>query len=466
CRHSVGELKGMQMHGDFTRNTFDPAKSYSRVLMQQGRVTLDADWNEQTSVFLHRLRTLAIDIFGPHAGPSEHLGFEIVGNLVDPALEAKLKTLDLGSRHAHIKQAILDGDVLICPGRYYVDGWLVENHTPILFSEQAGYPFSSDTTLEALKRFTSGLLLYLDVWEREVTYLQDDHIREVALGGPDTCSRAQVTWQLKVLRQNTNNFNCDSISSLAKPPGKMRAQIPSAEPSSELCVISPQSSYRGPENQLYRVEVHRGGTATADAKAATFKWSRDNGSVVFPIRTLKGNRAKLANLGRDRRTTLNSGDWVEILDENIAVTGPGMLAQIDKPPDRDNLTVTLKAPDGAKLPEYDDKDSLRPLLRRWDHRGTLDEFDGARPITTKPHASNGPLDGWIDLEDGIQVWSSEDGEYHTGDYWLVPARTATGNVEWPMEPDTDAVPAALEPHGPHHHYAPILLSLPPTSGPG
>src|SRR5262249_42856235 len=138
----------------------------------------------------------------------------------------------------------------------------------------------------------------------------------------------------------------------------------------------------------------------------------------------------------------------------------------DKPPDRDNLTVTLKAPDGAKLPEYDDKDSLRPLLRRWDHRGTLDEFDGALPITTKPNASDGTLDGWIDLEDGIQVWFSEDGEYHTGDYWLVPARTATGNVEWPMEPDTDAVPAALEPHGPHHHYAPILLSLPPTSGPG
>ena len=31
------------MKGDFTRDTFDPAKHFSRVLMQQGRVTLDAD---------------------------------------------------------------------------------------------------------------------------------------------------------------------------------------------------------------------------------------------------------------------------------------------------------------------------------------------------------------------------------------------------------------------------------------
>jgi hypothetical protein len=33
------------MKGDFTRNTFVPSKSFSRVLMQQGRVQLDADWN-------------------------------------------------------------------------------------------------------------------------------------------------------------------------------------------------------------------------------------------------------------------------------------------------------------------------------------------------------------------------------------------------------------------------------------
>ena len=35
------------MKGDFSRETFDRARHYSAVLLQQGRVQLDADWNEQ-----------------------------------------------------------------------------------------------------------------------------------------------------------------------------------------------------------------------------------------------------------------------------------------------------------------------------------------------------------------------------------------------------------------------------------
>ena len=39
------------MKGDFSRDTFDPAKQFTRVLMQQGRVQLDADWNEQIAIW-------------------------------------------------------------------------------------------------------------------------------------------------------------------------------------------------------------------------------------------------------------------------------------------------------------------------------------------------------------------------------------------------------------------------------
>jgi hypothetical protein len=57
------------MKGDFTRNTFDPRKHFTRVLMQQGRVQLDADWNEQAAILLYYLQSLAADLIGPHAGP-------------------------------------------------------------------------------------------------------------------------------------------------------------------------------------------------------------------------------------------------------------------------------------------------------------------------------------------------------------------------------------------------------------
>jgi hypothetical protein len=232
-------------------------------------------------------------------------------------------------------------------------------------------------------------------------------------------------------------------------------------------VIAPDSRYRGPENQLYRVEVHRPGNAN---DGATFVWSRDNGSVVFPIKTLKGNVATLENLGRDRRSTLSSGDWVEIVDERIGARQmPGVLAQVEKPPDRDNLEVTLKPPPGVTLPTYADATKWRPLLRRWDHRGDPAKA-GAIALTAKPNTSAGALDGWIDLEDGVQVWFSADGDYRAGDYWLIPARTATGDVEWPYEPGTETlakenrIRAALPPRGVEHHFAPLLLSSPPAAG--
>ena len=41
------------MRGDFTRDSFDRRHHYTRVLMQQGRVQLDADWNEQSAIAQH-----------------------------------------------------------------------------------------------------------------------------------------------------------------------------------------------------------------------------------------------------------------------------------------------------------------------------------------------------------------------------------------------------------------------------
>src|SRR5215470_10275575 len=90
------------MKADFTRNTFDPRKHFARVLMQQGRVQLDADWNEQAAILLHYVQTLAADLIGPRGGPKAACGFQIAP--FTPATK----------------------DFLISPGRYYVDGLLAE----------------------------------------------------------------------------------------------------------------------------------------------------------------------------------------------------------------------------------------------------------------------------------------------------------------------------------------------------
>jgi hypothetical protein len=461
------------MKGDFTRDTFDPRNHFSRVLMQQGRVQLDADWNEQNAILLHYLRTLVKDVLGPHAGPSGDLGFQVLTEET-PVWEGKVDGIEPDeSRRMALKDAIRGGDALIGPGRYYVDGILIENERAILYTEQLGYPFNESTTVDALGKWRRGLAFYLDVWERHVSYVEDDHVREVALGGPDTCSRAQVVWQLKVLLQpeRTPAFDCRAVDTLQSPgTGRLRARARLDKPPTELCVIPPESRYRGAENQLYRVEVHRRGAATGDSDRATFKWSREDGSVTFPIRTLTGGTAALENLGRDLHLSLKPGDWVEVVDDGIAVgeTG-GPLAQVDSV-SRDDLTVALKLPDGAfpwRSYNEADAESKHPLLRRWDHPGNPKAFGGALQITGSDSLEK---DSWIDLEDGVKIWFDEDGEYRAGDYWLIPARVATGNVEWPdeldssgnrkLDSDGNPIGAALSPHGPQHHYAPILLVRP------
>jgi hypothetical protein len=426
------------MKGDFTRSTFNPQKHFSRVLMQQGRVQLDADWNEQTAILLHYLQALAADLIGPHGGPQGAVGFEI------------------GSSDDEEK------GFLIGFGRYYVQGILCENDTlwdqsrrpiPVTYFSQADYPDPPE--LPGLP-----YLVYLDVWERHLTYLQDSEIREMALLGPDTCSRAKIVWQVKVQRGVQGCPNQDQWSDLVsgwqpRNRGWMRAGTKEfeVEPSTELCTIAPESRYRGAENQLYRVEIHTGGPAGE----ATFKWSRENGSVVFPILRLAGEEAFLEHLGRDERFSLLEGDWVEIIDDGIILRGDVPLIVRVKSIDRDRQVVALEVPKNAKLPVFNESSLSHPMLRRWDYQ-KLDPAQGYPEM-----ADDGALAleeaNWLVLEDGIQVYfePGPDGAphtYRTGDYWLIPARTATGDVEWPGLPNA---PELRPPHGIQHAYAPLAI---------
>ena len=59
------------MKGDFTRLSFDKRKHYRGVLMQQGRVQLDSDWNEQVQIAEHRYSTFFGDVVGQSGTPAE-----------------------------------------------------------------------------------------------------------------------------------------------------------------------------------------------------------------------------------------------------------------------------------------------------------------------------------------------------------------------------------------------------------
>lgn len=407
------------MKADFSRVTFDPLQRYSRVLMQQGRVQVDADWNEQVAVLLHHVRSLAADLIGVHGGTGE--SFAVLGAA---------------------------DDFLISFGHYYVSGILCENDQGaadestsqgLHYSRQPNYPEA-----EPLRR-GGRYLVYLDVWERQVTYLENATLRESALGGPDTATRAQIVWQVKVRESQIEPEDARDYEAFLEELGETlqpgtgglqaRARVVDRSTLEEPCTLSPEASYRGAANQLYRVEIHDGGRLGQ----ATFKWSRDNGSVVFPIRRIDGQQITVGHLGRERRDTLEVGHWVEAEDRTYALHGrTDELLRVESV-DRENLRVTLEQPLPSPLLTEPGEGAL---LRRWDSPGLL-------PVEVP--ASH---DGWISLENGIEVRFEQGADYRSGDYWLIPARAATGDIEWPEEGEH---PSVRPPDGTPHHYAPLAL---------
>jgi hypothetical protein len=559
------------MKFDATRKTFNPGKNYSRVLMQQGRVQLDADWNEQSAIQLNYVRQLGADLIGPYGGPPL-AGFG-VNSLV---VAGKQPT---------------PADFLLTPGRYYVDGILCSNETtPLLVT---GYPqggnqiqvflwtvdgtsfqvgqylwlfngnpskpifvpnskppviappalvqitvadyqnrmltVSGDVSAYVsaagsgtpqahfIRRAPTYLTqrdfpappltdgeyqVYLDVWERPITWAEDDSVREVALNGADTAARAKVIAQVKVMKPISDKTCPTSyeLSAVLQPAnrGFMMARAKPAQASTDPCTISPNALYRGPENQLYRVEIHTGSLdAFGKPAVPTFKWSRENGAVVYAIAAGGGtNTLTLESLGRDDRFGLVEGDWVEVVDDDYVLQNRALpLLQVQSI-DRARLRVVLSGTPDAAV----GKDSSKhPLLRRWDQKAgdpalgglTLNPADNAALIfPAQPAQPVGLQRGrvltnefglkqnvamaapnnsqWLELEDGVQVQfllppdsDPPAAQFRTGDYWLIPARVATGDVEWPRETVPNATGPAtvaqvpLPPDGITHHYAPL-----------
>ena len=196
----------------------------------------------------------------------------------------------------------------LSPGRIYVEGALCESEERSSFYHQ---PDRRVTT-----RLAPGThLLFADVWRRHISHLQDPRIREVALGGPDTATRAKTVWQVRALALppvSPADWNClssfpewDALTSPSTALLKARAEPQQAV--SGVCEIPAAAGYRSVENQLYRVEVQEG------SPAAAFKWSRENGSVAYAITGLVEDSAlsptivTLAGRGPDEKSRYREG---------------------------------------------------------------------------------------------------------------------------------------------------------------
>ena len=307
-------------------------------------------------------------------------------------------------------------DLVISPGDLYLDGVRCENDRPVSFTSQPDLP---GTLPEPPANSAELRGAYLVRQEEHLTAVEHEELREQALRGPDTSTRTRVSWQVRL----TGPLADDRCSTLAAAlpgaggAGRLRARSEPVEIAASECSVAPAGGYRRLENQLYRVEIHQGGPIDPGSANghATYKWSRDNGSMVARLEGLDetGLTVTVSTTGRDDVLGFGAEQWVEVNDESRMRRGlPGILLEIEQIDGLELRVVSFPArPAGGSWSMADFP--ANPTVRRW---------DGQAPV---------PED-WEELEDGVQVEFGA-GPFETGDFWTLPARTVTGAVEWPRE---------------------------------
>jgi hypothetical protein len=143
------------MATDVARLSFDQARQYTGVVPQQGRVSLEAEQNEQRVIDAEERRRDLLDIVGPAGTPDD--GYAVTGS---------------------------GGDVVVNPGRMYVGGLRLQLDAPVPYSKQPDWLDRPDD--ESGQSGQSGIEhVVLVVEEVDVTAVEDVMLYEPALGGPD-----------------------------------------------------------------------------------------------------------------------------------------------------------------------------------------------------------------------------------------------------------------------------------------
>ena len=535
------------MKGDFTRSTFQRQKHYTSVRMQQGRLQLDSDWNEQADIQNYLRQSQVVDMVGsdsgapsvnPATGQPTRNSFRVVvvalsnppkanepsdlalipGHFYANGVLCELETgTSFSARLVKDKPQTITVDSLIIDGRKLaigqwlelkgdndsaiiassnaqianettaiqglqivsidekrreltVNGTLSESETPseleqtdtvklrrlLTYRTQADYPILDRSPVSA-----GDYLAYLDVWERHITVIDDQEIRETALNVPDTATRTKTVWQLKLqpISPSTGGQELAPETEWKNYLRDRQSRTALMNACARLCSNGQTGRASSLDNQLYRVEIHQAGktpqeppnlqtgkisdlqtavTSESPSQAiATFKWSRDNGSTASAIDRIEKNVIRIQATSDDAWASSTPGQWIEITSEaNELKAEPGVMVPLIRAIDNklefdESQMINGPIPPNAKT------------VRRWDYT-TIQAAQGAIPVQNE----------WVELEAGIRVKFDPNSSYETGDYWMIPARSGPSDIEWPNDQAVpNPQPLAQPRRGIAHQYA-------------
>src|ERR1035441_4659232 len=139
------------MGSDRARVSYNPSQQYRSVVMQQGRVTVEADWNEAQLIASEAMRLEALDFVGPAGTPDNGYAISLISGGFD---------FDIGA------------------GSMYVGGMRVWLPAGLAYSQQQQndwMDWSNDATWVSVPTTapTSNEYVYLVLREQEVSAVED-----------------------------------------------------------------------------------------------------------------------------------------------------------------------------------------------------------------------------------------------------------------------------------------------------
>jgi hypothetical protein len=419
------------MGSDKARRSYDASRMYRSVVSQQGRVTLEADANEAEEIRTAESRAELIDIVGPTGTPDD--GFKI-------SIGGRLRPLDFA----------------IGQGVYYVGGVRVrQDRDDATYLEQQRTEWidygATQTPDAPAPRGAFSEAVYLAITEQEISAVEDEALREVALGGPDTTARTRLIQRVHrtpssgatcetafahvLKRINSPGVSFDSTTMRLDSTMRLRVDFVPGPGETDVCQPTAQAGFLGPENQLIRVQVSGDGRML---------WGWDNASFIYRvgITATEPTTIRLEGIPVDVYHQPHASQWVELLgtavdlgDGAYVACAVGTAMEVDSY-DPTTRTVTLKT---QIPPDFVKKHPLQLFMRVWENQFP---FAADEQVATELRTANGN-------STGVRVYMTSPASM-PGDYWTIGVRPSTPQAILPAR-----LAEFQPPDGPRRWVAPL-----------
>lgn len=459
------------MGSDRARVSYDPRQHYRSVVMQQGRVTLEADFNEEVTIAGEELRKETLDIVGPSGTPDD--GY-LITSLSTPTFDfsASAGTMYVGGLRVTTPAAVpsvsFSASKTVSHGVQKAGSGaklklLKAVNAAVQYLNQTDWLDHSDDPdwVDPSVNPPTTEFIYLFLREQEISAVEDSDLKDVALGGPDTAQRTRLiqhvvrlaspaacdtglnaagqVWQKQGLSFNPATMRLESAASL-------QVSLSSSTTQPDACNPQAQGGFLGADNQLIRVQISGIDQASGNPK---FVWGFDDASFLYrldapvapaantpqllhlqsrPVDATHQPQAQQAVEVLRSAAELSNGEYVASLS--------GFVVTLNQNYNPDTQAIFFPTTTTNLPPVYfDSTQTPRVFLRVWEQEVIF------TPGTAMGLGST-----------GLQVTLQAPGNvFHTGDYWLFAVRPSTPQQVYPEHYLNDFQP----PDGPRMWACPL-----------